>query len=475
MRTLALSLFVLCASTLTASAQQPDVYNNNGAYENLPPTANPYRPQPQAQPQQLQPQAQPDAQDAYDSDPDIDGYDAQYDVTYDDAAAQGYDDGYDPNAYQQFQQPLAPYGNWIDDASYGRVWVPSVSVVGYDFAPYSAGGHWVLSDYGWTWVSDWDWGWGPFHYGRWITCGGYGWCWVPGTMWGPAWVSWRSGGGYVGWAPLPPAGVRIGPPHGVRTPWRFTLAAQLGSRSPSYLPAHVVPSVWARTSVISNAHSVMVNNATVRVNAGPTHLAAQTAMHTPVALASIAPHALPHSAIVPHVGAPVAARPWVQARVSGALQQPITVPRGYSPNTVRTNVPRYVAPHSFQQTPFQQRNAPAIQQPHYAQPARYYAPTTAYRAPYAQPAYHYNAPAYRAPYSQPAYHYNAPAYHAPVYSAPHYSAPTYSAPHYSAPSYSAPHYSAPTYSAPHYSAPSSSFSRPSYSAPHFSGGGGHHR
>jgi hypothetical protein len=27
---------------------------------------------------------------------------------------------------------------------------------------------------------------------------------VPGREWGPAWVSWRTGGDYVGWAPLPP-------------------------------------------------------------------------------------------------------------------------------------------------------------------------------------------------------------------------------------------------------------------------------
>jgi hypothetical protein len=32
----------------------------------------------------------------------------------------------------------------------------------------------------------------------------YGWCWVPDTQWGPAWVSWRSGSDYSGWAPLPP-------------------------------------------------------------------------------------------------------------------------------------------------------------------------------------------------------------------------------------------------------------------------------
>lgn len=27
---------------------------------------------------------------------------------------------------------------------------------------------------------------------------------MPGTVWAPAWVAWRSGGGHIGWAPLPP-------------------------------------------------------------------------------------------------------------------------------------------------------------------------------------------------------------------------------------------------------------------------------
>jgi hypothetical protein len=45
----------------------------------------------------------------------------------------------------------------------------------------------------------------------------FGWLWTPGTVWGPAWVSWQYGGGYVGWAPLPPSvgfeigiGIRLG-------------------------------------------------------------------------------------------------------------------------------------------------------------------------------------------------------------------------------------------------------------------------
>jgi hypothetical protein len=54
------------------------------------------------------------------------------------------------------------------------------------------------------WASDEEFGWATDHYGRWFFDDRYGWVWVPGNDWAPAWVSWRSGGGYVGWAPLPP-------------------------------------------------------------------------------------------------------------------------------------------------------------------------------------------------------------------------------------------------------------------------------
>jgi len=43
-----------------------------------------------------------------------------------------------------------------------------------------------------------------YHYGRWVYDSYYGWLWTPGTQWAPAWVSWREGGDYIGWAPLPP-------------------------------------------------------------------------------------------------------------------------------------------------------------------------------------------------------------------------------------------------------------------------------
>jgi hypothetical protein len=104
-------------------------------------------------------------------------------------------------SFQTFYDDLAPYGQWIDDPQYGYVWAPQL---GNDFRPYYSGGHWVMTEYGNTWVSDYDWGWAPFHYGRWTYDNYYGWIWVPGDEWGPAWVSWRSGGGYYGWAPLGP-------------------------------------------------------------------------------------------------------------------------------------------------------------------------------------------------------------------------------------------------------------------------------
>ena len=69
-------------------------------------------------------------------------------------------------------------------------------------------GHWVYTDeWGWYWVSDDDeddWGWVTYHYGRWAFDRRLGWFWVPGDEWAPAWVDWRYGGDYVGWAPLPP-------------------------------------------------------------------------------------------------------------------------------------------------------------------------------------------------------------------------------------------------------------------------------
>jgi hypothetical protein len=101
-----------------------------------------------------------------------------------------------------FYDTLAPYGEWFELYGVGTVWRPYTNQVGADFYPYYSGGSWVYSEYGWTWASDYAWGWVPFHHGRWIYSETYGWVWIPGDEWAPAWVEWRYGGGYIGWVPL---------------------------------------------------------------------------------------------------------------------------------------------------------------------------------------------------------------------------------------------------------------------------------
>ena len=103
-----------------------------------------------------------------------------------------------------FYGTLAPYGTWVDVEGYGRCWRPTVMVANAGWQPYSDHGHWVWTDDGWFWISDYSWGWAPFHYGRWFRDARLGWCWYPDTVWGPSWVTWRYSDDYCGWAPLPP-------------------------------------------------------------------------------------------------------------------------------------------------------------------------------------------------------------------------------------------------------------------------------
>jgi hypothetical protein len=99
-----------------------------------------------------------------------------------------------------FHRELGDQGTWENQEPYGEVWEPPVAE---DWRPYTEG-HWEDTDQGWGWVDDQPWGWAVFHYGRWAYGPKHRWFWVPGSRWAPAWVAWRSGGGYVGWAPLPP-------------------------------------------------------------------------------------------------------------------------------------------------------------------------------------------------------------------------------------------------------------------------------
>src|SRR6266850_148074 len=100
-----------------------------------------------------------------------------------------------------FHNDLLPHGYWVDIPEYGRCWRPAR--VDKRWRPYTVG-HWVWTDAGWSWESEEAWGYATYHYGRWFEDRKHGWVWMPGTTWAPAWVAWRSGGGYIGWAPLGP-------------------------------------------------------------------------------------------------------------------------------------------------------------------------------------------------------------------------------------------------------------------------------
>jgi hypothetical protein len=100
-----------------------------------------------------------------------------------------------------FRDSLSPHGDWIESSRFGLVWAPRSVRPGW--RPYT-NGRWVYTDSDWTWVSDEEWGWATDHYGRWYFDRDEGWVWIPGDEWAPAWVVWRSGDDYVGWAPMPP-------------------------------------------------------------------------------------------------------------------------------------------------------------------------------------------------------------------------------------------------------------------------------
>lgn len=127
-----------------------------------------------------------------------------------------------------FVKPLSRYGTWHHHHRYGQVFAPGGAYLTARWRPYTHG-HWEYTEWGWTWVSADPFGWATDHYGRWTYDAHLGWVWVPGRVWGPAWVTWRHGGGYVGWAPLPP-GAQLGAHYGVHeTAWVFVHSHHLGT------------------------------------------------------------------------------------------------------------------------------------------------------------------------------------------------------------------------------------------------------
>ncbi len=174
-------------------------------------------------------------------------------------------------SFQVFYDDLSPYGEWVNDPDYGYVWIPGA---GPDFVPYSTSGHWVMTEYGWMWLSDYKWGWAPFHYGRWDYDSYRGWFWIPGDEWGPAWVVWRSGGGYYGWAPMRPGiSVEMSLNSESRDPgrWNFVREKDFDRENPGkyYINRRDNEQVIRNTKVINNTYADARRNVTYVAGPSP--------------------------------------------------------------------------------------------------------------------------------------------------------------------------------------------------------------
>jgi len=267
-------------------------------------------------------------------------------------------------SFQTFYDDLSPYGEWVDAPEYGYVWVPSN--VGSDFRPYYSRGHWVMTGYGNTWVSDYDWGWAPFHYGRWTYDDYYGWVWIPGSEWAPAWVSWRYNDSYCGWAPLSP-GISIGVSftnYSCPNDWWVFVGPQYLYR-PDYYHYWRGPryntEIINRTTIINNVYVNHGNNA--RYNYGPRPDFIQRVTHRPVPQYRIASASRPGAARIGNNTVSMYHPPTVRP-MSGARPAPnhlVAAPRPIGRPAAVTNNARPAFHTQLQRGEIRPGNVPAQQ------------------------------------------------------------------------------------------------------------------
>ena len=157
-------------------------------------------------------------------------------------------------------------GSWIEVGDYGYCWQPDVAASDSNWRPYSDG-YWTYTDLGWTWVSYEDFGWATYHYGRWARLSDLGWVWVPGSdselKWGPAWVSWRTGGDYVGWAPLPPHGHAVDEGRAIND--HVDVEFDIGPSYYNFIDVRYIGEPVLRERIIEPSQNVTYINQTVNV------------------------------------------------------------------------------------------------------------------------------------------------------------------------------------------------------------------
>lgn len=211
-------------------------------------------------------------------------------------------------------EDLNGYGNWINDGSYGQVWVPRSTPAGW--APYRTG-HWsYVKPWGWTWIDEQPWGFAPYHYGRWANSNNR-WVWVPPQreqrpVYAPALVAFVGGlelaaqlgnqgrdSGPVGWFPLGPREAYV-PPYSTNRDYyqRINRAARIQDRD--------LEDRWQRAqrrevfvagqnSVLANQRFATVVPSQAFVRSQPVQRAALKVTADQMAKAAVAPVSAPPS------------------------------------------------------------------------------------------------------------------------------------------------------------------------------------
>jgi hypothetical protein len=230
-------------------------------------------------------------------------------------------------------EDLNQYGTWVDDSSYGEVWIPRSVPSGW--APYRTG-HWVYEQpWGWTWIDDQPWGFAPYHYGRWANRQGR-WMWLPPQrdvrpVYAPALVAFvggvelsaalsRQSSAPVGWFPLGPREAYV-PPYTTNRDYYQRI------NRPARVEDQVLNERWQRAerheaaagqnqpaAALMNQRFATVVPATAFVHSQPVSRAALQVAPDKIAAAPVAPVAAPPAptasvAAVPAAAAPAGAAP----------------------------------------------------------------------------------------------------------------------------------------------------------------------
>jgi hypothetical protein len=150
---------------------------------------------------------------------------------------------------------LGQFGSFVQHPTYGEVWVPTVTPMGWH--PYPPC-HWVKArQWGLYYDDKTSWGQIVHHYGRWKHDAEMGWIWLPGSEFSPGWVTWRTSPQWIGWAPLPPdEDLKTMSPDEMNSGdhWIFQDASKFiaGCETRAIMPADRIPTLIQKTRFLRN-------------------------------------------------------------------------------------------------------------------------------------------------------------------------------------------------------------------------------